>query len=148
MKEIPAQAAVPPDVTPADDDQIAEATADAREDGDEGNETFITDDIADLIDSGRTYLEAELAFQKTRASLTASNAGKAMGAVIVALILLHIALIALAVGAVLALQPLVTIWGAIGIVVGVMLLGVAVLVRMALQRAKVLAAMFSGDKQA
>jgi hypothetical protein len=143
MKDDPAETAVPSDGV----DQLADAATGAQEESQGADQTFITDDIADLIDSGRTYIEAELAFQKTRASLTASNAGKALGAVIVALILLHIALIALAVGAVLALQPIVTIWGAIGIVVGVLLLGVALLARMALQRGKALAGMFSGDKQ-
>jgi hypothetical protein len=65
---------------------------------------------------------------------------------VLALVLLHLALIALAVGAVIALAPLVTIWGAIAIVVGVMLLGVALLVRAALGDGKMLAAMFGpGD---
>jgi hypothetical protein len=64
------------------------------------------------------------------------------------LVLLHIALIALAVGAVIALAPLVTIWGAIAIVVGALLVGVAVLVRMALGDGKLLAALFGGSDSA
>jgi hypothetical protein len=148
MKDDPAQTAAPPVAGHDGGEQLTDAPSAGADEGDDGNETLITDDISDLIDSGRTYIEAELAFQKTRASLTVSNSGKALVAVILALVLLHIALIALAVGAVLALQPLVTIWGAIGIVVGVLLLGVAALVRNALQRGRVLAAMFSGKKQA
>ncbi|MEO0872642.1 MAG: hypothetical protein AAFY19_11915, partial [Pseudomonadota bacterium] len=54
---------------------------------------------------------------------------------------------ALAVGLVLALQPFVTIWGAIGIVVGVMLLGVAALGWIALQRGRRIAAMFAADPE-
>ncbi|MEL6738110.1 MAG: phage holin family protein, partial [Pseudomonadota bacterium] len=81
------------------------------------------------------------------ASLVGRNVGAALGAVILAIILLHIALIALAVGLVLALQPFVTIWGAIGIVVGVMLLGVGLLARMAMVRAKRVAAMFAADPE-
>lgn len=62
-----------------------------------------------------------------------------------ALVLLHIALIALAVGAVIALAPLVTIWGAIAIVVGVLLAGVATLVWAALGNGKAVAAMFGSE---
>jgi hypothetical protein len=50
------------------------------------------------------------------------------------------------VGAVIALAPLVTIWGAIAIVVGVLLVGVALLVMAAAKDGKMLSAMFgSGD---
>lgn len=107
-------------------------------------ETTLSDDIAALIDSGRTYAEAELAFQKTRASLVGGNAGKAAAALVLALVLLNIALTALAIGAVLALQPLITIWGAIAVVVGALLVGTGLLVRSARARGRVLAAMF-GD---
>lgn len=81
----------------------------------------ITDEIAALIDDGRTYAEAEIAFQKTRASIAGKSVGFAAGYVAVALIVLHVAVLALAVGMVMALAPLVTIWGAIAIVVGVLL---------------------------
>jgi hypothetical protein len=129
----------PPDMpdTPAEaaagyDDDLAQAAS------------TLTEDIAALIDSGRTYAEAELAFQKTRASLVGGNAGKAAAALVLALVLLNIALTALAIGAVLALQPLITIWGAIAVVVGALLLGAGLLVRSARARGRVLAAMF-GD---
>lgn len=81
----------------------------------------LTDELAALIDDGRTYAEAEIAFQKTRAKLAGRSVGKAIGFAAVALITLHIAVLALAVGMVIALEPLVTIWGAIAIVVGVLL---------------------------
>jgi hypothetical protein len=64
---------------------------------------------------------------------------------VLALVLLHIALIALAVGAVIALAPLVSVWGAIAIVVGVMLAGVALLVISAKKDGALLAALFAGD---
>ena len=91
------------------------------------------------------YATAEIAFQKTRAKLAGRNIGAAVLFVIVALILLHIALIAMAVGLVLALEPLVTIWGAIGIVVGLMLLGVGALVYSAVSRGKLVAELFAKD---
>jgi hypothetical protein len=106
------------------------------------DETTLSEDIAALIDSGRTYAEAELAFQKTRAALAGNNAGKAIGALVLALVLLNIALTALAIGAVLALQPLITIWGAIAVVVGALLLGAGLLARSAKARGKLLSVMF------
>lgn len=116
--------------------------------GDEGTAGFATlrDDIAALVEDARTYAEAEIAFQTTRASLAGKSAGRALVLLVLALVLLHIALIALAVGAVIALAPLVTIWGAIAIVVGVLLAGVMALVLSARGDGKALSAMFgSGD---
>lgn len=108
--------------------------------------TGLRDDVTALVDDARTYAEAEIAFQKTRASLAGKTAGRAVVLVVLAIVLLHIALIALAVGAVIALAPLVTIWGAIAIVVGVLLAGVAALIVGAVGDGKALAAMFgSGD---
>ena len=126
--------------TPPDEPETHAAAS-----GDEavpGEDTTLTEDIAALIASGRTYAEAELAFQKTRAALAGSNAGKAVAALVLALVLLNIALIALAIGVVLALQPLITIWGAIAVVVGMLLLSAGLLARSAKLRGQVLAAMF------
>ena len=99
-------------------------------------------DLAALIDDARTYAEAEIAFQKTRAALAGKAVGRALVALVLALLLLNLALIALAVGTVIALAPLVTIWGAIAIVVGVLLLGVGGLLFAALRDGRLLAALF------
>lgn len=114
---------------------------------DEGTTGFATlrDDIAALVEDARTYAEAEIAFQKTRAGIAGRRGARALVLLVLALVLLHIALIALAVGAVIALAPLVTIWGAIAIVVGVLLAGVATLVIGAGHDGKVLAALFGAD---
>ncbi|MEO1048001.1 MAG: hypothetical protein AAFW59_06695, partial [Pseudomonadota bacterium] len=87
----------------------------------------ITEEVGALLEDAQLYATAELAFQKTRAKLVGRNIGIAAGAIVVAILLLHIALIALAVGFVIALAPLVTIWGAIALVVGALLLGVVLL---------------------
>lgn len=105
--------------------------------------TELRDDLSALVEDARTYAEAEIAFQKTRAGLAGKAAGRALGLLVLALVLLHIALIALAVGAVIALAPLVSIWGAIAIVVGLMLAGVGVLVYLAVGDGKMLSAMFA-----
>lgn len=109
-------------------------------------EDSLVGELAALIDDGKTYAEAELAFQKTRATLAGKTIGIAAALVVVAVVLLHIAFLALAVGLVIALEPLVSIWGAIAIVVGVLLLATALLGRAALSRGKLVAAMFASDK--
>lgn len=126
-----------PDPQPAEGAE--EAAADAN------GFTMLRDDVSALIEDARTYAEAEIAFQKTRAGLAGKTAGRALVLLVLAVVLLHIALIALAVGAVIALAPLVTIWGAIAIVVGVLLIGVALLVMGAIGKGKLLTAMFGGD---
>ncbi len=113
---------------------------------DEPFDESLTEEFAALIDDGRTYAEAELAFQKTRASLAGRKIGGAIAFGILALIFLHLALIALAVGLVIALEPLVTIWGAIAIVVGLLLVGVVVLVLKARNNAMGLAELFKTDE--
>lgn len=106
----------------------------------------LRDDVTALVEDARNYAEAELAFQKTRAALVGKHGARALALLVLALVLLNLALIALAVGAVIALAPLVTIWGAIAIVVGVLLLGVALLVAAALKDGRMIGAMFGGSK--
>lgn len=108
----------------------------------------LRDDITTLVEDARTYAEAEIAFQKTRAGIAGKRGARALVLLVLAVVLLHIALIALAVGAVIALAPLITIWGAIGLVVGLMLLGVALLVMGAVSDGKLLAAMFGSEDEA
>ncbi|WP_086618448.1 phage holin family protein [Erythrobacter tepidarius] len=105
----------------------------------------LREEIAVLIEDARTYAEAEARFQKTRATLAGKSAGRALVMLVLALVLLHIALIALAVGAVIALAPLITVWGAIAMVVGVMLAGVAGLVLSARKDGALLAALFARE---
>ena len=105
----------------------------------------LRDDVTALVEDARNYAEAELAFQKTRAALAGKHGARALVLLVLALVLLNLALIALAVGAVIALAPLVTIWGAIAIVVGVLLLGVALLVAAAVKDGRMIGAMFGGD---
>lgn len=127
---------------PTAPDDALDNTADSD---DEPYDESLTEELSALIDDGRTYAEAELAFQKTRAALAGRKIGGAILFTILALIMLHLALIALSVGIVIALEPLVTIWGAIAIVVGVLLLGVAVFVLKARSNAMRLADLFQDD---
>ena len=81
-----------------------------------------------------TYLETELVYQKTRAAFVADRAKGAVvyGAIAAALAVL--ALIGLTVGLIIALAPLLTAWGSSAVVVGALLLGAFVFVRLASKR--------------
>lgn len=96
-------------------------------------ESSLTDDVLALLDDGKTYLEAEVQYQKSRAAFAfdRGRAGAAYG--IVAFALLHLALVALVVGAIFALTPLIGAWGATAVVVGVLII-VGVLFALAAKR--------------
>lgn len=81
-------------------------------------EDSLIDDVRNLVEDGKTYLEAEIQYQKSRAALAADRgkSGAIYGAIAIALV--HLALVALVVGLVLALAPLITAWGATGVVGG------------------------------
>ena len=134
-----APAALNPNIGPPAPD--AEHTTD-----DENSFLALKADITALVDDARNYTQAEIGFQKTRIGLVGKRGAHALGSVVLALVLLHIALIALAVGVVIALAPSVTFWGAIAIVVGVLLAGVMLLVWSAMGDSRVIKSMFdAGD---
>ena len=82
----------------------------------------LTDDIVALLDDGRTMVEAEVQYQKTRAAFAfdRGRAGALYG--IIAFALIHLALVALVVGAVFALAPVIGPWGSTAVVVGILLI--------------------------
>ncbi|MCT2558032.1 phage holin family protein [Tsuneonella sp. YG55] len=81
----------------------------------------LTDDIVALFDDGRTMVEAEIQFQKTRAAFAFDRGRSGAFYGIAAFALVHLALVALVVGLVIALTPLIGPWGATGAVVFVLL---------------------------
>ena len=112
---------------------------------DDEPERSLTADVAALFEDGRTYVEAELAFQKSRAAfaLDRGKAGALYG--VLAFAVLHLALIALVVGAVIALSPVLTPWGATAVVVGVLVLVGVILAWRAKARFTGLASAFRED---
>ena len=82
----------------------------------------IFDEIRQLIAAAREAASAELAYQSTRAKLMAKAAAWVAGGASLALALLFFVLMALVVGLLLALAPLLGVWGALGAVVGGLLL--------------------------
>jgi hypothetical protein len=128
----------PPEV-PADDALPAEPGGEARS---------LLEDVEALIDDGKTYLEAELAFQKTRAAFVGDRTKSAVVYGAAALLLVFLALVGLTVGAIIALTPLLTAWGASAAVVGTLLVA-ALLAALAARRAVTsLIGAFAGDDDA
>jgi hypothetical protein len=69
-------------------------------------------DLRQLAEDGRTFVEAELAYHKSRAAVAGVGARGVAGWGALALALVFFALMALVVGALLALAPLLGGWGA------------------------------------
>ena len=86
-------------------------------------------DVEALIDDGRTYLEAELGFQKTRAAFVADRAKSTMLFGAVAALLAFLALVGLTVGTIIALTPLLGAWAASALVVVALLVAAGLAAR-------------------
>jgi hypothetical protein len=119
------------------------------ETGDEAAEHSLLEDVEAAIEDGKTYLEAELAFQRTRAVFVADRAKDAALFAALGGALALLALVALTVGLVIALVPLLTAWGAAATVTGLWLLLAALFLRMAMKRWRKLIGAFlaKGERQ-
>lgn len=124
---------------------LPEEAGPAADEGDEPDRSLL-EDVEALIEDGKTYLEAELVFQKARAAFVAQGAKGIAGLGALALGLALLALIGLTVGLILALTPLITAWGATAVVVGALLLGAYLCVRTAMTRWRTISAAASGSK--
>ena len=105
----------------------------------------LADDIGALAGDALNYVDAEFAFQKTRARFVGNRAVTALAFGVVAVVLALLAAIGLTVGLIIALTPLVTAWGATAIVVGLLLLVAYLCVRRAQGAAGAIGAAFAGD---
>jgi len=126
-------------VTPPEDERLAPSSGgetglpdepDLEPDG-EREERSLVEDVEALIDDGKTYLEAEIAYQKTRAAFVADKAKNALVYGAVAAAFAFLALVGLTVGLIIALTPWLTAWGATAVVVGLLILGAVRAVRAA-----------------
>lgn len=114
-------------------------------DGEAQPRSSLADDILSLVDDGRTYAEAELNYQKSRIVFVAGRSKSIALYITLALGFVHLALIALVVGSLFVLAPLVGALGAIGLVVGILLLGAAILAVLARAQARDVADAFKED---
>lgn len=83
---------------------------------DDGQPFSLTDSIIALIDDGKTYAEAEMRFQKSRAGFIGNRLKGAIAFGLGAFGVLHLALIAATVGLVIALAPIIGAWAATAVV--------------------------------
>ena len=116
-----------------DDTDMPEPTddaspADGRDDL-EAEPRSLLGDVQALIDDGKTYLEAELGFQKTRAAFVVDRVKSTVVFGTIAALLAFLALVGLTVGAIIALTPLLTAWGASALVVAILLAAAALAAR-------------------
>jgi len=119
----------------------ADAPADAAE-------RSLIDDVRDLVADGRTLLEAELAYQKSRAAIAGRTAKSMAGWIALALSLAFFALMALVIGVLLTLAPLVGPLGATALVVLALLAGAALSGLAALRRWKAMSRRLAEDEAA
>lgn len=88
----------------------------------EAENPTLAEDLRLLAQDARALAEAELAFQKTRAAYAGAQARGIALLGAVAIFLVFFALMALVVGLVIALGPVLSPWGAMGAVTAALLL--------------------------
>lgn len=108
----------------------------------------LIDDVEVLIEDGKTYLEAELNFQKTRALFAGDRAKGVALYALLGVMFAWMALIGLTIGLIFALTPSLGGWGATAVVVIVWLAIAGVALRAAVGRWRELVASFDAGKKA
>ncbi|MEO1967991.1 MAG: phage holin family protein [Sphingomonadaceae bacterium] len=107
----------PQDVNKSDARRVPQDLPDDYETDNTADEPSLVEDVSALFEDGKTYIEAELAFQKSRAGFISDRLKRAGIIGLVAFGLLHLAAIAFTIGLVLSLSTLVGPWLATVIVV-------------------------------
>jgi hypothetical protein len=111
-------------------------------------ERSLVDDVKQLVEDGATLVEAELAYQRSRAVLAGQAAKGIAGLYAFAAVLGLLALVALVVGSVIALSPLVGPWIATLLVAGILLLSAWLAASAAARQWNVTTSKLSGDDRA
>lgn len=110
-----------------------------------GDGSSVFEDVAALLDDGRTLVEAELAFQKTRLSYAGQRGRNVAIFAIAAFMLVTLAIFGAVVGAILALTPSLGAVGATAVVVGVLIVIAGICALAAAQNARMIAKAFRKD---
>ena len=93
----------------------------------EERQSSLFEDVGALIEDGKTYAEAELAFQKTRLFYVLAHARSIAVLGGLAVLFVILAIVAAVVGVLIGLIPVLGPWGAAGAVTGGLLLIAAML---------------------
>lgn len=108
-------------------------------------EPSLGDDLTALVDDGKAYVEAELAFQKSRAAFVAHEIKAGAGFALVMLAFLHLALMGIVVGLIIALAPIFGAFGATAIMGGALLAMTGLFGWLAARRFRKISAAFEND---
>lgn len=130
-----------------DDEGEFDAAIRGGDDAASAEDLSLSEDIMALIDDTRTYAEAEFAYQKSRVAFAADRGKSAALLGMFALGFIHLALIALVIGALLALAPQLGPWGATGLIVGILLVCAIVLLLFARGKAREISTAFKESKE-
>ncbi|MFM5918507.1 MAG: phage holin family protein [Novosphingobium sp.] len=112
---------------------------------DDATDRSLVDDVKQLASDGRTLLEAEFAYQKSRAAVAGAGAKGIAGWAALALALVFFALMALVMGVILGLTELVGAWAATGITLLALLLAAGLSGLAASRRWKRMSALLAND---
>jgi hypothetical protein len=113
----------------------------------EARQRSLNEDLHQLAQDARAYAEAEFQFQKSRAAYAASASKNIAIYAVAALVLVFFAVMALVVGLVIALAPLITAWGSTAVVT-LALLGLAVFLLLRAKRNASLLMKVFGEERA
>lgn len=113
---------------------------------DEGEDPSLAEDLRQLADEAKTLAQAELAFQKSRAAYAGSQTKAIAALLVVAAVVVFFAVMALVTGTVIALGPVLGLWGAMAAVTLGLLLIAAICALAARSKLKQMMAIISDDK--
>lgn len=116
------------------------------EDNDEATERSLVEDLRLLIDDAQAMARAEYGYQKSRAFHAGQELKRAVIFTALAVACLIVALMALTLGAVLALTPHLTAWGATGVVVLALLAAAGLFAVIASRRLRQTAKVLEGEE--
>lgn len=113
---------------------------------DEAEDRSLKEDLRQLADDARALAEAEIAYQKSRAAFAGNEAKNIAVLGVVAAVFGFFALMVLVVGAVLALSPALTPWGATAAVAGSLLAIVLICVILVMASVRRMKTVLSDDR--
>ena len=122
-----------------DNPQSPTAQADA-------SQRSLIDDLRQLAEDAKTLAHAEVAYQKSRAAFVGQEVKGIAILGVLAAVFVFFALMALTVGLLVALVPILTAWGATGTVFGVLLAASGICVFLAAGRWKRMNAALSDER--
>jgi Putative Actinobacterial Holin-X, holin superfamily III len=114
----------------------------------EARDRSLEGDLRDLAGHARGYAKAEIAFQKTRAAYAGKSGFVIALCLAAAFVFLTLTVMALVFGLIFALAPLLTAWGAVGVVSLGLLIAAGICLFAALRRWRTMTAVFEEDDAA